>query len=36
MWQQPKTDWQASYYFNIGDYNRIRSKARTFLLASEL
>ena len=24
MWQQPKTDWQASDYFNIGDYNRIK------------
>lgn len=25
MWQQPKTDWQASDYFNIQDYNRIKS-----------
>lgn len=24
MWQQPKTDWQASDYFNIEDYNRIK------------
>lgn len=24
MWQQPKTDWQASDFFNIGDYNRIK------------
>ncbi|MEQ2595538.1 hypothetical protein AAAU22_07650 [[Clostridium] symbiosum] len=24
MWQQPKTDWQDSDYFNIGDYNRIK------------
>ena len=24
MWQQPKTDWQASDYFNIDDYNRIK------------
>lgn len=24
MWQQPKTDWQASDYFNIKDYNRIK------------
>ena len=24
MWQQPKTDWQASGYFNIKDYNRIK------------
>lgn len=23
-WQQPKTDWQASDYFNIQDYNRIK------------
>lgn len=22
-WQTPKTDWKASDYFNIGDYNRI-------------
>lgn len=25
MWQQPKTDWQVSDYFNIQDYNRIKS-----------
>lgn len=25
MWQQPKTDWQASDFFNIQDYNRIKS-----------
>ena len=24
MWQQPKTDWKAGDYFNIGDYNRIK------------
>ena len=24
MWQQPKTDWQASDFFNIQDYNRIK------------
>lgn len=24
MWQTPKTDWQASDYFNISDYNRIK------------
>ncbi len=24
MWQQPKTDWQPSDFFNIGDYNRIK------------
>lgn len=24
MWQTPKTDWQESDYFNIGDYNRIK------------
>ena len=24
MWQQPKTDWKASDFFNIGDYNRIK------------
>ena len=24
MWQQPKTDWRASDYFNIDDYNRIK------------
>lgn len=24
MWQQPKTDWQASDFFNITDYNRIK------------
>lgn len=24
MWRQPKTDWQPSDYFNIGDYNRIK------------
>lgn len=24
MWQQPKTDWQVSDYFNIEDYNRIK------------
>lgn len=24
MWQQPKTDWQASDFFNIEDYNRIK------------
>lgn len=23
-WQQPKTDWQADDFFNIGDYNRIK------------
>lgn len=24
MWQTPKTNWQASDYFNISDYNRIK------------
>lgn len=24
MWQQPKTDWQSSDFFNIEDYNRIK------------
>lgn len=24
MWQQPKTNWQASDFFNIQDYNRIK------------
>ena len=24
MWQQPKTDWRASDFFNIQDYNRIK------------
>lgn len=24
MWQNPKTDWKESDYFNIGDYNRIK------------
>lgn len=24
MWQAPKTNWQASDYFNISDYNRIK------------
>lgn len=24
MWQQPKVNWQASDYFNISDYNRIK------------
>ncbi len=24
MWQQPKTDWKPTDYFNIGDYNRIK------------
>lgn len=24
MWQTPKTDWKASDYFNIADYNRIK------------
>ena len=24
MWQQPKAGWQASDYFNIKDYNRIK------------
>ena len=23
-WQEPKTDWQASDFFNIQDYNRIK------------
>lgn len=23
MWQDPKTDWKSTDYFNIGDYNRI-------------
>lgn len=25
MWQEPKTDWKASDYFNIEDYNRIKN-----------
>ena len=24
MWQQPKTDWKAEDFFNVGDYNRIK------------
>lgn len=24
MWQQPKTDWKADDFFNIGDFNRIQ------------
>lgn len=24
MWQQPKTDWKASDFFNVEDYNRIK------------
>ncbi len=24
MWQQPKTDWRESDFFNIEDYNRIK------------
>lgn len=24
MWRQPKTDWKASDFFNIEDYNRIK------------
>ncbi len=24
MWQAPKTNWRASDYFNISDYNRIK------------
>ena len=24
MWQKPKTDWKASDFFNIQDYNRIK------------
>lgn len=23
-WQQPKTDWKESDYFNVEDYNRIK------------
>ena len=36
MWQTPKTDWQASDFFNIGDYNRIKgnlNEIRTQALA---
>ena len=25
MWQQPKTDWQESDFFNVQDYNRINN-----------
>ena len=28
MWQQPKTDWKAGDYFNIGDYNRIKGNSK--------
>ena len=36
MWQKPKTDWQASDFFNIEDYNRIKgnlNEIRTQALA---
>lgn len=28
MWQQPKTDWKAGDFFNIGDYNRIKENLK--------
>ena len=28
MWQQPKTDWRESDFFNIEDYNRIKENLK--------
>lgn len=37
MWQQPKVNWQASDYFNISDYNRIKGNINEIkALAEEL
>ena len=34
MWQQPKTDWQSSDFFNIEDYNRIKGNLNEIRLLS--